>query len=181
VRWTVDPVIRRSLRAGGVVLALLLAAAAPVPPAQPAQPAPPGDDPGADRPPLVAPNGQTIGSPHRGGTLRLTADAGAGTADPQINYNSEMISLTVTVYDGLTAFAKLPGEASNHPVADLAEALPAPEDGGLTYVFRLRRGVRFSSGQEVGVRDVVASFQRLFKVNSPTAGGFYGNIARPPA
>ncbi len=141
---------------------------APVPPV--------GDDMSTDAPPLIAPGGQTIGSPHRGGTLRLTADAGAGTADPQINYLSEMISLTVVVYDGLTAFAKRPGEASNHPVADLAEALPPPEDGGLTYVFHLRPGIRFSNGQKVGVRDVVASFQRLFKVNSPTAGSFYGGI-----
>ena len=37
---------------------------------------------------------------------------------------------------------------------DLAEALPPPEDGGLTYVFHLRRGIRFSNGQEVGVHDV---------------------------
>lgn len=147
-------------------LALLLAAAAPVP----------ADQTPADAPPLIAPGGQTLGSPHRGGTLRLTADAGAGTADPQVNYNSEMITLGVVVYDGLTAFAKRPGDASNRPVADLAEALPEPQDGGLTYVFHLRPGIRFSSGREVGVRDVVASFQRIFKVNSPTAGGFYGGI-----
>ncbi len=163
----------RLLRVAGTLL--LLSAAAAAPPVNVVQASPPDDAP-ADPPPLIAPGGQTIGSPHRGGTLRLTADAGAGTADPQINYNSEMISLTVVVYDGLTAFAKRPGEASNHPVADLAEALPPPEDGGLTYVFHLRRGVRFSDGREVGVRDVVASFQRIFKVNSPTAGGFYGGI-----
>ncbi len=148
-------------------LTVLLGAAAPAPPADPTS---------TDLPPVIAPDGRTLGSPHRGGTLRLTADNGAGTADPQINYNSEMISLTVVVYDGLTAFAKRPGEASNHPVADLAETLPAPQDGGLTYVFHLRRGIRFSDGREVGVRDVVASFQRIFKVNSPTAGGFYGGI-----
>ena len=167
----------------GAFLLLCTAAAAPpnlnvvqAPPPGQAPVPPVADDTSTDAPPLIAPGGQTIGSPHRGGTLRLTADAGAGTADPQINYISEMISLTVVVYDGLTAFAKRPGEASNHPVADLAEALPPPEDGGLTYVFHLRRGVRFSDGQEVGVRDVVASFQRLFKVNSPTAGSFYGDI-----
>ncbi|MBE7210582.1 MAG: ABC transporter substrate-binding protein [Gluconacetobacter diazotrophicus] len=125
---------------------------------------------------VVLADGDTRGSPHRGGTLRLTADAGAGTADPQINYNSEMITLQVVAYDGLTAFAKLPGAASDRVVADLAEAIPAPEDGGLTYTFRLRSGVRFSDGREVGVRDVVASFRRIFRVNSPTAGGFYGGI-----
>jgi peptide/nickel transport system substrate-binding protein len=129
-----------------------------------------------DLPAFIAPAGQTLGSPHRGGTLRLTADAGAGTADPQINYNSEMIQVQVVVYDGLTAFAKHPGLISNVPVADLADALPAPQDGGLTYVFHLRPGIRFSDGRSVGVRDVVASFRRIFKVSSPTAGGFYGGI-----
>ncbi|WP_419728218.1 ABC transporter substrate-binding protein [Lichenicola sp.] len=167
----------------GMVLALplLLGAAAPSPPvAAPVAPAAPNavpaGQPTTDAPVFIAPGGVTLGSPHRGGTLRLTADAGAGTADPQINYNSEMMDLTVVVYDGLTAFAKRPLAASNTIVPDLADALPAPQDGGLTYVFHLRRGVRFSNGQEVGVRDVVASMQRLFKVNSPTAGGFYGGI-----
>ncbi len=157
----------RRRRVLALPLALLLAAAAPPVTRSPDS---------TDLPPLIAPDGQTIGSPHRGGTLRLTADAGAGTADPQINYNSEMISLAVNVYDGLTAFAKRPGDPSNRPVADLAEALPAPEDGGLTYVFHLRPGIRFSDGRIVTVRDVVASFQRIFKVNSPTSGGFYGGL-----
>jgi peptide/nickel transport system substrate-binding protein len=116
------------------------------------------------------------GDPHRGGTLRMTADAGAGTADPQINYNSEMIQVQVLVYDGLTAFTKVSGERSNHPVADLAEALPEPQDGGRTYVFRLRQGIRFSDGRPVTVNDVVASMRRIFKVHSPTSGGFYAGI-----
>ena len=168
---------RHCLRLLGALALLSAVAAAPAAnTVQAPVQAPVPDDTSTDLPPVIAPGGQTLGSPHRGGTLRLTADAGAGTADPQINYNSEMISLQVLVYDGLTAFAKRPGERSNQPVADLAEALPAPEDGGLTYVFHLRHGVRFSNGQEVAVRDVVASFRRIFKVNSPTAGGFYGGI-----
>ena len=161
--------MRGRCRAGLVLSSLLLCGAAPAPASAP-------DQETTDLPPVIAPVGRTLGSPHRGGTLRLTADAGAGTADPQINYNSEMITIDVVVYDGLTTFAKLPFSASNHPVADLADALPAPQDGGLTYVFHLRPGIRFSNGQPVGVRDVVASFQRIFKVNSPTAGGFYGGL-----
>ena len=182
--------IRLTSRSAGsmaLALSLLLGAAAPLPPVAAPAPAPAPapisvpttastDQSTTDAPAFIAPDGVTLGSPHRGGTLRLTADAGAGTADPQINYNSEMIDLTVVVYDGLTTFAKRPHAASNTIVPDLADALPPPQDGGLTYVFHLRRGVRFSNGQEVGVRDVVASMQRLFKVNSPTAGGFYGGI-----
>lgn len=130
----------------------------------------------APSPPAGTETGSTAGSPHRGGTLRLTADAGAGTVDPQVNYNSEMIQVQVAVYDGLLAFAKADAQDGARIVPDLAEAIPQPEDGGRTYVFHLRSGIRFSDGREVTVDDVVASFRRLFKVHAPTAGGFYGNI-----
>ncbi len=172
-----NSLLRRLLPA--LLLTAAAAAPAPLPPPVPVAeaPAPKTRAPDStDLPPYVSPDGETKGSPHRGGTLRLTADAGAGTADPQINYISEMFQVQVVVYDGLTAFSKHPGDASNVPMADLAEALPPPEDGGLTYTFHLRPGIRFSNGHVLDVNDVVASFQRIFKVNSPTAGGFYGGI-----
>ena len=61
-------------------------------------------------------------------------------------------------------------------VPDLAENLPTPTNGGKTWVFKLRKGIKFSNGQPVTVKDVVASFQRIFKVKSPTSGGFYAGI-----
>ena len=113
---------------------------------------------------------------HRGGTLRLTADGGAGTLDPQINYLSQGAQIFAVTNDTLTNFAKVDGPASTTIVADLAEALPAPSDGGRTYVFHLRPGIRFSNGQPVRPSDVLATMQRIFKVGSPTAGSFYGGI-----
>ncbi|GBR02485.1 peptide ABC transporter substrate-binding protein [Acetobacter oeni LMG 21952] len=110
---------------------------------------------------------------HRGGTLRLVAAGSAGTLDPQINYSAQYIDLFANVYDGLTGFRKTTGKAGDDVVPDLAEALPVPQDGGRTWVFTLRSGVRFSNGQEVTVADVVASMRRLFRVGSPTAGAFY--------
>jgi peptide/nickel transport system substrate-binding protein len=54
---------------------------------------------------------------------------------------------------------------------DIAEAFPSPNDGK-TYVFKIR-SICFNGER---VKDVVASFQRIFKVSSPTAGGFYSVI-----
>jgi peptide/nickel transport system substrate-binding protein len=54
--------------------------------------------------------------------------------------------------------------------------MPKPENGGKRYVFKLRSGIRFSNGRELTVNDVAASFRRIFKVNSPTAGTFYNRI-----
>jgi len=57
--------------------------------------------------------------------------------------------------------------------ATLAVEIPKPQDGGTTYVFTLRHGIKFSTGQEVTTRDVVASFRRIFKVISPSTGSYF--------
>ena len=66
-------------------------------------------------------------------------------------------------------------------VPDLAETLPTPTNDGKTYTFTLRKGIKFANGDEVTVNDVVASLQRIFKVSSPTAGGFYAVIVSADA
>ncbi|WP_298214093.1 ABC transporter substrate-binding protein [Acidocella sp.] len=113
---------------------------------------------------------------HIGGTLRLTAASAAGTLDPQINYTSQFWSLLVLTNDGLLTFKRTSGPDSNTLVPDLAVAIPQPQDGGKTYTFTLRKGIKFSNGQDVTPDDVVASFQRLFKVSSPNAGSWYNVI-----
>jgi peptide/nickel transport system substrate-binding protein len=113
---------------------------------------------------------------HRGGTMRLVARSAAGTVDPHINYTLQYWQIYQGLYDGLLAFKKAPGADGFAKVPDLAEAMPEVSNDGKTYTFKIRKGVMFSNGQEMGVKDVVASFQRIFKVSSPTAGGFYAVI-----
>ncbi len=113
---------------------------------------------------------------HRGGTLELISSSSEGTIDPQVNYTAEYWQLYQGVYDGLVTFAKGEGADGNKIVPDLATEIPAAEDGGKTYVFHLRKGIKFSNGQEVTVNDVYASFVRIFKVKGPTAGTFYNGI-----
>ncbi|TMR99899.1 ABC transporter substrate-binding protein [Nonomuraea basaltis] len=113
---------------------------------------------------------------HKGGTLKLLAKSAAGTLDPQVNYTLQYWQLYQSMYDGLMAFKKVGGDESFKVVPDLAEAAPEVTDDGKTYVFKLRKGIKFSTGDEVTADDVVASFERLFKVSSPTAGTFYNGI-----
>ncbi len=122
----------------------------------------------------VAPAAQA--QDHRGGTLKLVAASSDGSIDPQVNYTDQYWQLFIVAYDGLVAFRKSGGPSSNDIVPDLATAVPAPQDGGKTYVFKLRQNIRFSNGQPVTPADVVASFERLFKVNNPNAGSWYNNI-----
>jgi peptide/nickel transport system substrate-binding protein len=118
----------------------------------------------------------TAADEHRGGTMRLVAVSAAGTIDPHINYTLQFWQLYQFVYDGLVTYRHAEGEAGFEIVPDLAEAVPAPEDGGRTYTFKLRKGIKYSNGNEVTVKDVVASMQRIFKVSSPTSGTFYAGI-----
>lgn len=113
---------------------------------------------------------------HRGGTMRLLARSAAGTLDPHINYTSQGWQMYQPIYDGLVTFRKAEGMDGFTVVADLAEALPEVSNDGKTFAFKLRKGIKFSTGQEVGVKDVVASFQRIFKVSGPTSGTFYAGI-----
>lgn len=114
--------------------------------------------------------------PHRGGKMRLLASGAGGTIDPHVNYTLQYSQIYQHVYDGLVAFRKAPGTEAFTIVPDLAEAMPKPENGGKRYVFKLRKGIKFSNGKELTTDDVVASFRRIFKVSSPTSGTFYAGI-----
>ncbi len=113
---------------------------------------------------------------HQGGTLKLLAKAAGGTIDPQVNYTLEYWQLFQATYDGLLAFQKAGGSAAFNVVPDLAQNVPTPTNGGKTWVFKLRKGIKFSNGKTVTPDDVVASYQRIFKVKGPTSGTFYAGI-----
>ena len=113
---------------------------------------------------------------HRGGTMKLLAKAAGGTLDPQVNYTLQYWNLFQATHDGLLGFKKAGGDAAFEVVPDIAETLPTPTNGGKTWVFKIRKGIKFSNGKELTPADVVASFQRIFKVKSPTSGGFYAGI-----
>lgn len=120
-------------------------------------------------------------SQHAGGTLHLVATAAGGTLDPMVNYNLQYWQLYQATYDGLVSFQKVDGDPSFDVVPDLAVAMPKVTNGGKTYTFVLRKGIKFSNGKTVTVNDVLASFQRIFKVSNPNAGSWYNDIVGGPA
>ena len=62
-------------------------------------------------------------------------------------------------------------------VPDLAESIPKPTNGGKTWTFTLRKGIKFSNGKALTGDDVKATFERLFKIgDSPNAGTWYNVI-----
>jgi hypothetical protein len=79
--------------------------------------------------------------------------------------------------DGLLGFRRTGGVRGAEIVPDLAASVPIPTDGGKTYTFRLRPGVRYSTGRGVQARDVRASIERVFAMKPESPGrGYYNGI-----
>jgi YVTN family beta-propeller protein len=123
---------------------------------------------------------QASGAAHRGGTLRLKPVAEVGSIDPARTYTPTSWLLLSVMSDGLVGFKRVGGAEGNTLVPDLARALPVATDGGRTYTFRLRDGLRFSNGQLLKASDVLYTFERLFKAK-PTRPDFYEGIVGGPA
>jgi peptide/nickel transport system substrate-binding protein len=111
---------------------------------------------------------------HKGGTFTILANSAFGVADPAQNYTLEEWQLLIDTHDGLVGFAKENGLAGNKIVPDLATSIPVPTNGGKTYVFHIRRGIKFSNGQTLKPSDFVTTFERQFTVPGPTS--FYSSI-----
>jgi peptide/nickel transport system substrate-binding protein len=114
----------------------------------------------------------------KGGVFRILANAApSGSPDPQVNYTLQEWQLLIFTHDGLLAFKRVGGAAGGTIVPDLATSIPKPTNGGKTYTFTLRSGIKFSDGTPLTGADVKATFVRLFKIgNSPNSGTWYNVI-----
>ena len=112
--------------------------------------------------------GAPIGRAHRGGTLRVEYSK-IGELDPAFASDVHPAIWRATG-DGLVALTDAAGAAQLVP--DLATAVPTPTDGGLTYAFRVRPGMRYSTGAPVRASDLRREFERLYATNSPDAGTY---------
>lgn len=112
-------------------------------------------------------------APAMGGTITVTYKDDIATLDPAIGYDWQNWSMIKSLYSRLMDYT--PGTADLVP--SLAESFEVSPDG-LTYTFKIRKGVKFSNGRELVAADVKYSIERA--VNPKTQGpgaGFFGAIA----
>jgi YVTN family beta-propeller protein len=119
---------------------------------------------------------------HRGGTLTEVSNS-LPALDPAQAYDPMANSALATVYDGLVTFRRSQGAPGLTLVPDLAVTLPQPTDGGTTYAFTLRRGIRYSNGAPVRASDFRRGIQR--QLTSGAEAAYYRGIlgaqaCRPP-
>jgi YVTN family beta-propeller protein len=115
---------------------------------------------------------------HRGGVLRIqSVPSACRCADPAHwaeGSNATDAIVPQLAYDGLVTYRRVGGVAGARLVPDLVVRLPVPTDGGRTYRFQLRRGIRFSDGTSMRASDCRYSLERLLSSGDP--GSFAGVV-----
>jgi peptide/nickel transport system substrate-binding protein len=113
-------------------------------------------------------------SDRAGGTLRLVRTSDFDSIDPGNTYYAFAWNFLRLLGRTLVTFRPAPGAAGRELVPDLAEALGVTDDGGRTWTYRLRRGVRYEDGREVTAGDVRHAIERSsFRPGERSGGPMY--------
>jgi peptide/nickel transport system substrate-binding protein len=71
------------------------------------------------------------------------------------------------VYKGLVTYKDAEGSEGNELIPGLAEEVPKPTNGGKTYKFQLRKGLKYSDGSPVKASDFENTIKRLLYLGGP--------------
>lgn len=123
-------------------------------------------------PTAASPAGQATQAPKRGGTVVIAATTDPGHFNPAITTAGGTHFVAGSLYNGLIAL-----DEKGDPQPDLAEKW-AISDGGRTYTFTLRSGVKWHDGRDFSSADVKFTFEQvLLKLHARTKAGLENVLA----
>ncbi|WP_106403814.1 ABC transporter substrate-binding protein [Actinocorallia populi] len=99
-------------------------------------------------------------SDKKGGTIRYASSDDWDSPDMGDTYYAFSQNFGRLYSRALTTFKPGPGQESLEVVPDLAESLGTPSDGGKTWTYKIRKGVKFDDGTEVTSKDVKYAVER---------------------
>ena len=94
----------------------------------------------------------------KGGTAVIGQEAGPPTLDMHTTTNIAARNVVMQIYEQL-----ITRDENNAPMLELAESLVEAPDG-LSYTFKVRKGIKFHNGKPLTSADVLASFERYRRV-----------------
>src|SRR3954454_8793958 len=122
-------------------------------------------------------------SDQKGGTLKLgLAGDWADSVDPGNTYYGYSWDFVRFYTRALVMFKPAPGDAGYQLVPDLAQDLGKSSDGGKTWTYTLRSGVKFEDGTPVTSKDVKYAVERSFdKATLPLGPAYFDAFLNWPA
>ena len=111
-------------------------------------------------------------SDKKGGTITMAISEDWDSVDTGDTYYGLSWNLLRLYSRSLVMFDPVPGPDGNKLVPDLADSLGVSSDGGKTWTYHLRAGVKFQDGTPITSKDVkyaeLRSFDKTVLVNGPT-------------
>jgi len=121
-------------------------------------------------------------SDKKGGTIKMANSDDWDTVDPGETYYGFSWNFARTYGRSLLMFKAAPGKESNELVPDLAEGLGESSDGGKTWTYKLRKGVKYEDGTEVKAADVKhAVLRSTDKETFPNGPAYFEAMLNMPA
>jgi peptide/nickel transport system substrate-binding protein len=112
-----------------------------------------------------------------GGTITIDAGTPPLSADPALDFTTQGNELYSVVDTPLLTFKRgVAGAAGSQIIPGLAKALPVVSNGGKTYTFTLRSGLKYSNGQAIKASDETYALERDLKVPWQAASFVSGYI-----
>ena len=105
----------------------------------------------------------------RGGTLRVQAGV-VDSIDPSHRLRTLLVVDPQPHQRRTDGIQAVGGTTGSQLVPNLAAALPTVTDGGRTYTFRLRRGIRYSTGAPVRTADFRRAIERSLTAGEESSG-----------
>lgn len=112
-------------------------------------------------------------SARRGGTMRFGAGFVADSFDPGNTYYPSLWNVARLYGRSLTMYRPVPGAGSRELVGDLAEGPGVPSDGGRTWTYRLREGLKYENGTPIVAADVKHAVLRAIGKNTLSRGPYH--------
>ena len=107
----------------------------------------------------------TSASAQAGGTITIDAGTAPLSADQGLDFTTQGNELYSVVNTPLLTFQRgVQGVGGSKIIPGLAEALPTVTNGGKTYTFMLRPGLKYSNGTPIKASDVTYALERDIKI-----------------
>jgi peptide/nickel transport system substrate-binding protein len=120
-------------------------------------------------------------SDKKGGTIRMANEGDWDTLDPGETYYGYSWNFVRLYGRSLLTYKVQPGEAGNELTPDLAEGLGAPSDGGKTWTYKIRSGIKYEDGSVVKAADVkYAVLRSVDKATFPNGPAYFEQFLNLP-
>jgi peptide/nickel transport system substrate-binding protein len=120
-------------------------------------------------------------SDKKGGTIKFANSGDWDTLDPGETYYGYSWDFLRLYGRSLVMFKPAPGAASNELIPDLAESLGVSSEGGKTWTYKIRQGIKYEDGTPVMSKDVKhAVLRSTDKVTFPNGPAYFEQFLNLP-